>query len=47
MDATTPSFIVTDSKALSFLNNALLLGQLDFTSGGLTIRIYCPDELIK
>ncbi|MBR4409442.1 MAG: DUF3237 family protein [Bacteroidales bacterium] len=43
----TRPFIVTDSKALSFLNNALLLGQLDFTSGGLTIRIYCPDELIK
>ena len=38
----THPFIVTDSKALSFLNTAPLLGQLDFSAGGLTIRIYCP-----
>jgi len=38
----THPFIVTDSEALSFLNTATLLGQLDFSAGGLTIRIYCP-----
>ena len=38
----THPFIVTDSEALSFLNTATLLGQLDFSAGGLTIRIYGP-----
>lgn len=38
----THPFIVTDSEALSFLNTATLLGQLDFSAGALTIRIYCP-----
>ncbi len=43
----THPFIVTDSKALSYLNGAALLGQLDFSTGGLIIRIYCPESLIK
>ncbi len=43
----THPFIVTDSKALAYLNGAALLGQLDFSTGGLVIRIYCPESLIK
>lgn len=43
----THPFIVTDSKALSYLNGADLLGQLDFSTGGLVIRIYCPEGLVK
>ncbi len=38
--------IVTDSKALSFLNTCPLKGKLDMSDGKLTIRIYrCEDEI--
>ena len=40
--AADAAIVVTDSKALSYLNGAPLLGKLDFSSGGLVIRIYCP-----
>ena len=43
----THPVVVTDSKALSYLNGAPLLGKLDFSSGGLVIRIYCPLELVN
>ncbi|SRR5574344_3043604 len=36
--------IVTDSKALSFLNTAKLKGKLDNKDGKLTIRIYQCDK---
>jgi hypothetical protein len=42
----TKPTIVTDSKALSFLNTCPLKGKLDMSNGKLTIRIYrCDDEL--
>lgn len=40
----TKPVVVTDSKALSFLNGAELKGKLDSSDGGLTIRIYLPEE---
>lgn len=43
----THPVVVTDSKALSYLNGAPLLGKLDFSTGGLVIRIYCPLELVN
>lgn len=40
----TKPTIVTDSKALSFLNTCTLKGKLDMSNGKLTIRIYRCDE---